>query len=81
MLMPFSRAYLPIGSRALQAGGHRFDPGWLHWKALQIGLFGDSGERREQVGTKQNERPGRGRTNQTVCFVSGLPGGAVVKLD
>jgi hypothetical protein len=25
---------------ALQAGGHRFDPGWLHWmKLLQIGRF------------------------------------------
>ena len=25
---------------ALQAGGRRFDPGWLHWrKCLQIGWF------------------------------------------
>jgi len=22
----------PRGAAALQAGGHRFDPGWLHWR-------------------------------------------------
>jgi hypothetical protein len=35
-----SREMLPRASHALQAGGHRFDPGWLHWrKDLQLGRF------------------------------------------
>ncbi len=57
----------------LRAGGHRFDPGWLHSTALQIDVFGDGTRGRDEVGTKQDARPGRAERISRYVF-SDSPG-------
>jgi hypothetical protein len=35
---------MQAGADTLQAGGHRFDPGWLHVKCLELRAFAASSE-------------------------------------